>query len=105
MQVTVEHELAQNKTALILFWNPRGSNDRVVHKEVAAASRSLGSKVAVHYALAAQVGEFGTITHAVQVNQTPTLVIVNPHGRATTVTGLTDVYAIDQSVAESRKAS
>jgi hypothetical protein len=100
MQIAVEHELQQGKTVLILFWNSKGADDVAVHNELPAVQRSLGGKVAVHYASANQVGEYGTITHAVQVNQTPTLLIVNPHGQTTTLTGLTDSFSIEQSISE-----
>lgn len=102
LQATVEHELQQGKTVLILFWNSHGSDDMAVHNALPAVQRALGSKLAVHYASAGQVGAFGTVTHAVQVTQTPTLLIVNPHGQTTVLTGLTDAFAIQQAVAESR---
>ncbi len=102
MQLAVEHELQQGKTVLILFWNPSGADDEVVHREIPAVQHALGGKIAVHYASAGQVGDYGTITHAVQVTQTPTLLIVNPHGQATVVTGLADAFSIEQSVSESR---
>ncbi len=102
MQTTVEHELQQGKTVLILFWNRHGSDDMAVHNSLPAVQHALGAKVAVHYATAARVGAFGTITHAVQVTQTPTLLIVNSHGQTTVLTGLNDAFAIQQAVAESR---
>jgi len=102
MQVAVEHELQQHKTVLILFWNPHGADDVAVHKELPAVQHSFGGKVAVHYASASQVGAYGTITHAIQVTQTPTLLIVNSHGRTTVLTGLTDAFSIEQSVSEAR---
>jgi hypothetical protein len=102
MQATVEHELQQGKTVLILFWNRHGSDDTAVHDALPAVQHAMGSKVAVHYASAGQVGAFGTVTHAVQVTQTPTLLIVNPHGQTTVLTGLNDAFAIRQAVAESR---
>jgi hypothetical protein len=102
VQATVEHELRQGKTVLILFWNRNGSDDVAVHNALPSVQHALGSKVAVHYASAGQVGAFGTITHAVQVTQTPTLLIVNPHGQTTAITGLTDAFAIQQAIAESR---
>lgn len=101
MQATVEHELQHGKTVLILFWNPHGSDDVAVHNSLPAVQHALGSKVAVHYASAGQVGAFGTVTHAVQVTQTPTLLIVNPHGQTTVLTGLTEAFAIQQAIAES----
>jgi hypothetical protein len=101
MQVAVEHELHQGKTVLILFWNPHGADDVAVHRELPAVQHSLGGKVAVHYASASQVGGFGTITHAVQVTQTPTLLVVNSHGQTTVLTGLTDAFSIEQAIGES----
>jgi hypothetical protein len=101
MQVTVEHQLHQNKTVLILFWDRHGSDDVAVHNALPALQHALGGRVAIHYASAGQAGAFGTITHAVQVTQTPTLLIVNPHGQTTVLTGLTDAFAIQQAIAES----
>jgi hypothetical protein len=102
VQATVEHELRQGKTVLILFWNRHGSEDMVVHDALPSVQHALGGKVAIHYASAGQVGAFGTVTHAVQVTQTPTLLIVNSHGQTTVLTGLNDAFAIRQAVAESR---
>jgi len=102
MQKVVEHELHQHKTVLILFWNPHGADDVAVRKELPAVQHALGGKIAVHYALPGQVGGFGTITHAVQVNQTPTLLIVGTGGQTTTITGLTDAFSVKQIVSESR---
>lgn len=104
-QREVEHELSQDKTVLILFWNQRAVEDRAVRNELQAVQRKLGKKVAVHYAHAKQVGEFGSVTHAVQVSQTPTLLIVNPKGQTSTRTGLIDAFAIEQAVREAGKAS
>jgi hypothetical protein len=104
-QREVEHELSQQRTVLILFWNPRAAEDRAVRNELPAVQRKLRKKIALHYASAKQVGEFGTVTHAVQVTQTPTLLIVNPKGQTTTRTGLIDAFAIEQAISEAGKAS
>jgi hypothetical protein len=104
-QREVEHELSQQRTVLILFWNPRAVEDRAVRNELSAVQRKLRKKIAVHYARTKQVGEFGTVTHAVQVSQTPTLLIVNPKGQTSTRTGLIDAFAIEQAVSEAGKAS
>ena len=105
MQVAVERQLQQGKTVLILFWNPKGYDDAVVHRELPAVQRASHGSVAVHYAAAKQVGQYGTITNAIQVVQTPTLLIVEPHGQTTTITGLTDSFAIGQTIAEARAAA
>jgi hypothetical protein len=103
MQVTVEGALKRGKLVTVLFWNPKGIVDRTVNRELQSVGRSSGGKVAVFDAVASQVGSFGSFTRAVQVNGTPTIVIVNPHGQATTLTGLTDVFSIEQAIGEAKK--
>ncbi len=104
MQATVEGELKQHKVVTILFWTPRSSVDESVHRELQVVGGALGGKVAVHNARAVQVGSFGSITRAVQVDQTPTILIVNPQGQTTTLTGLQDVFSIEQAIDEARRS-
>lgn len=103
-QVAVEKQLKQGKVVLVLFWNPKGSDDEAVHKELQAVEKQLGGKVAVHYALAKQVSSYGSITKAIQVYQTPTILLVNGKGLTTTLTGFTDAFSIEQTVTEARQA-
>jgi len=103
-QKAVESELKGGKVVLLLFWNPKASVDVAVHKELQAVGRKLRGKIAVHDALAKQVGSFGSITKAIQVYETPTILLVNRHGVTTTLTGLTDVYSLEQTIEEARHA-
>jgi hypothetical protein len=105
MQRSVEAELKQGKVVTILFWNPKGSVDRAVQRELRAVGHALGGKIAVREAYARQVGSFGSITRAVQVDETPTILIVNRHGQTTTLAGLTDVFSIEQAIGEARKGT
>jgi hypothetical protein len=105
-QRAVEAQLAKGDVVLLLFWNPRGAEDTLVHGAVAqvqAAARGAHQLLAVHEAAAAQVGEFGSVTRGVQVYATPTIVIVNPHAQATVLTGLQDAFSIEQAIAEARR--
>ena len=102
MQATVEAELKQGKIVAVLFWNSKAPVDQAVQRELQAVGRTLGGKLAVHDARAGQVGSFGSITRDVQVLQTPTILIVNKHGQATSLTGLTDGFAIEQAIDEAR---
>lgn len=113
MQATVEKELRQGNVVALLFWNPKGADDVIVHRELqgllaqhrrVAAGTAHANKLVVHEALAGQVASFGTITRGVQVYGTPTLLIVNKHGVATTLTGLQDSYSIHQAIEEARKS-
>ena len=103
MQATVEGELKQGKVVTILFWNPKATDDVAVQRELQSAGHALGGKVVVHEARASQVGSFGAITRAVQVYQTPTILIVNKHGQVTTLAGLTDAFSIEQAINEARR--
>lgn len=102
LQTIVAGDLAHNRMLLLLFWNPRSTNDVAVRRQVAVVAHKLGRSVAAFAARANQVGLFGSITRDVQVYQTPTLLIVNPKQQVTTVTGLTDAYALEQTIREAR---
>ncbi len=104
MQATVEAELKRGRIVTILFWNPKSPVDRTVHGELSAVGGTLGGEIAVHVARAAQVGSFGTVTRAVQINVTPTIVIVNSRGQTNTLTGLTDAFSIEQAIDEARRS-
>ncbi len=104
MQLVVERELKQKKTVLIFFWSPRGTEDVAVRTQLPVVAHALGGTVAIHYSLPHEVTDYGRITNTVQVNQTPTILIVNTRGRTTTLTGLTDAFSIEQAVAEARKS-
>jgi hypothetical protein len=104
-QVVVEHELAQGKTVMLVFWDPKASVDREVRAEARALAAGSKGTVTVHGARANQVGTFGSITEVVHVYETPTILIVNRHGVVSTLTGLTDVFALKQAVREARAAA
>jgi cytoskeletal protein RodZ len=103
-QAAVESELKQGKVVAVLFWNPKGADDMAVRKELQAVGKKLGGKIAVHTAEANQVGSYGSITRAIQVYQTPTILFVNSKGLTTTLTGFTDAFSIEQTIDEARQA-
>jgi hypothetical protein len=102
LRATLARELKQGKVLLLLFWNPHASDDVAVHNQLEAAAAKLKGKVAVHVALAKQVGQYTSVTREVQVYGTPTLLVVGRKGQASTLTGLLDAYAIEQAVSEAR---
>ncbi|MGH2912426.1 MAG: hypothetical protein ACRDJ3_08115, partial [Solirubrobacteraceae bacterium] len=105
VQVVVEGELAQGKTVMLVFWDPKSSVDREAQAEARALAAGSKGTVTVHSARANQVSTFGSITEVVHVYQTPTILIVNRHGVVSTLTGLTDVFALKQAVREARAAN
>jgi hypothetical protein len=108
-QALVEGELAKGQTVIVLFWNPAGTVDAAVRKQVqllGASHKGHGNAqnrhIAVHVAQAGEVGNFGTITHSLQVFQTPTILVIAPSGSTKTLTGLVDAYTIQQAIKEAR---
>ena len=108
-EAAVQSQLKAGRTVIILFWTPSGADDKAVHLELQllnAIDKKFGRKankeLAVHYAHANEVGEFGSITRSLQVLQTPTMLVISPSGNTKTITGLTDAYAIQQAISEAR---
>jgi hypothetical protein len=104
MQGTVEAELKQGKIVMVLFWTPKSAVDSSVRRELQATNRQLHGQLAVHVALANQVGSFGSFTRTVQVYGTPTILVINKHGETASLTGLTDVFSLKQAIAEAKQA-
>lgn len=100
----LQKELAHGQTVLLLFWNPKSSDDVSVRKEAKAVAARMNKKVALHVALPAQVGQYGSVTRGVQIFQTPTLLLIDKKGLAVTMTGLMDQYAIQQGIIETKHA-
>lgn len=103
-QLVVEAELAQGKTVMLVFWNPSSSVDQEVHSQASALVSGSKGAVVMHSALASQVDTFGSITEIARVYQTPTILIVNRRGVVSTLTGLTEVFALQQAVREAQHA-
>jgi hypothetical protein len=100
-QHAVEAELAAGKVVVVLFWNPRGADDRA---DVVAARAVISRHTAVQFATTGEVAAFGSITRGVQVFGTPTTLIVGKSGKTNVITGLTDPYSLQQAVNEARSA-
>jgi hypothetical protein len=120
-QAWVERELKQGHTVALLFSNPTGADDIHVRHQLelliatqtgsaAVKGREVGDESAVpeppgpeetltmRVARAGQVASFGSFTRAVRVDQTPTVLLVNPRGQVTLLPGLLDAFAIEQAL-------
>jgi hypothetical protein len=100
----LEGELAHGKTAVVLFWNPKGPEDRYVREQLDDLSHS-DRQIAVQVARSTEVTSFGQFTRAAQVTGTPTVLIINPHYQATTVTGLVDSFSLQQAIGDAREGA
>jgi hypothetical protein len=126
MQALVERALHEGKVAVILFWNRKGADDvatrnqlrlleavhhlirpvagvPAVRRLLQRSGQQLQKKFAAFEASATQVATFGSITRGVQVNQTPTLLVINKQGKVIALTGLIDAYSLEQAIDEARQ--
>jgi hypothetical protein len=99
-QRRVEAQLAHGDIALVLFWNPKGTEDVSVHQALRTVAERSG--VGVNQAPAGAVASFGTITRGIQIYETPTLLVINKKGQTTVLTGVQDAYSIEQAISEAR---
>jgi hypothetical protein len=104
-QRSVEAELARGNVVVVLFWNPAGTDDKAVRKALRSLQTAHHKKIAINVASASQTATFGAITRGVQVYGTPTMLIVNKHGKVIVLTGLQDAFSVQQTIAEARSAA
>ena len=83
----------------LLFYNPKGADDRAVKAELAAIPTS-GSKVFKMEVPLSEASGYPFITKNVQLDTSPTLVLVDRSKQATTIVGFTDAYEIAARVAD-----
>jgi cytoskeletal protein RodZ len=93
----VLRQLASGKTVVMLFWSPKGADDRQARRAVREASRGR-SKVAVRLVPIKDVGAYESITGGVTITQSPTTMIIGPERKAVTITGLVDPLEIEQAI-------
>jgi hypothetical protein len=102
-QVAIEADLKAGIPVVVLFWNPHGAEDVVDHHAVARLVRNdiaAHRPVAVQEATASQVAEFGSITRGVQIDATPTILVIGQHDQAIVLTGVQDAFALEQTIEE-----
>jgi hypothetical protein len=92
-------DLRRGRTAAVLFYDKRGSDDRLVLRELHKVNRHHG-KVTVHVARIGRVGEFEAITRGVKVLTSPTILVIGPDRKARTITGFTVRREIDQLISD-----
>jgi hypothetical protein len=103
-QRTVEADLTKGDVVVLLFWNPAGTDDVVVHRALQPLSNSHSQKVSVLEATASQVASYGSVTRGVQVYATPTILVIDKQGHAIVLTGIQDAFAVEQAIAEARSS-
>jgi hypothetical protein len=94
----VKRALDAHKVVVLLFWSPRGVDDRAVKSAVDGLPNH--GKVAVFSDDLKQVPRYTKITAGANIVQTPTLVVTNKKGEARVATGYLDPTTVEQYVVD-----
>jgi len=96
----VEHR----KVLVLLFYNNRSYDDRAVRRELSQVDRR-GRQVFVDAHWIKSVGRYQAITRGADVQQSPTVVVVDRNLKAQTLVGYVDAETIDQAAVDALRAS
>jgi hypothetical protein len=100
----VRKAIKKRQVLALLFWNNRSYDDRAVRSELKHVSR-YGKQVFVAARPIKNVARYQAITRGVDVEQSPTVVVVDSNLKAVTLVGYVDRDTIDQAVVDAIKAS
>jgi|GEM_PF-7103037 len=95
----VVRDMRSGKVVVMLFWNAKGADDVATRGAVRAISRH-GGKVAVHVIPISRVGQYRSITDGVQINQSPTVLVIGRKGSTRSIVGLTERGELNQAVSD-----
>ena len=100
----VRKAIKKRQVLALLFWNNRSYDDRAVRSELKHVSR-YGKQVFVAARPIKNVARYQAITRGVDVEQSPTIVVVDSNLKAVTLVGYVDRDTIDQAVVDAIRAS
>lgn len=94
----VERALAQHKVLAALFYNPAGADDQAVKQELQSIPTRSGKVVKLTVPLS-ELSNYTVITNQMPVAFSPTLVVINRRGQASTIVGFADTFEISERIA------
>jgi hypothetical protein len=103
LPLPVAKAVAAKKVLVLLFWNPKASDDRAVQKAVKSLPTHKG-KVVVQIADVKDIARYAPITRGVEVTQSPSVVVVDRELKGNLLVGYNDRQTIDQAVVDALAA-
>ena len=100
----VRKAVKNRKVLALLFYNNRSYDDKAVRRELNSVDR-YGKQVFVDAHWIKSVGRYQAITRGANVEQSPTVVVVDRNLKAETLVGYVDAKTIDQAVVDALRAS
>src|SRR5918992_1076104 len=98
----VAKAIEKDKVLVLLFWNGESADDRAVRSAVRRVDDWNG-RVFTHVASIKTISRYGRIARGAEVEQSPTVVVVDPELRAETLVGFVDTPTIDQAVVDAMR--
>jgi len=99
----VARALERKKVVALLFWSPKASEDRSVRKALAGIDRHDG-KVLAHATHIKRIAAYQQITRGANVEQAPTIVVIDRNRNVQSLVGYVDRVSIDQAVTDALDA-
>ena len=96
--------IGDHKVVVLLFWSPKSADDKAVRKALAGIDRHDG-KVLAHATHLKRIAAYGQITRGANVDQSPTVVVVDRDRKVETLVGYVDRLTIDQAVTDALRNS
>jgi hypothetical protein len=96
--------LDDHKVLVLLFWSPKSADDKAVRAALSRIDRHDG-KVVAHATALKRIAAYGQITRGADVEQSPTIVVVDRDRKVETLVGYVDRTSIDQAVTDALRNS
>jgi predicted nucleotidyltransferase len=104
LPLRVLRALGDRKVVVLLFWSPKAAEDKAVRKALSNIDRHKG-KVLAQASHVKRISNFGQITRGADVEQSPTVVVVDRDRKVETLVGYVDRATIDQAVTDALRNS
>jgi hypothetical protein len=95
----VDKALSAHKVLALLFYNPAAPDDQAVKRELGTIPTSAGRVVKLAVPIT-EVANYPVVTNQVQIQTSPTLVIVDKKAQAFTLVGFADTFEIAHRVGD-----
>jgi hypothetical protein len=100
----VAKAIQERKVLALLFTDKRSADDRAVDSALRSVHR-FDKRVYTQTVPLASIAKYGRITRGADVQQSPTVVVVDRDLKATPLVGYTDAVSIEQAVVDAMRAS
>jgi hypothetical protein len=91
--------IGDRKVVALLFWSPKAVEDQEVRKALRGIDRHHG-KVLAHATHIKRIAAYQQITRGANVEQSPTIVVIDRNRTVRTLVGFVDRTSIDQAVSD-----